>query len=79
MDALLFDSFFLIAAFLSVAAAVAFLIFLAGFLPGASHLITLSGHAEHLTHYRTRALWGTTLLIFIFFVWEAIRWIAGLF
>ena len=79
MIGLLADPVFYIGAFLSVAAAVAFLIFIAGFLPGAPHLINLSGNADHLAHYRARAMWGFMLLLFLFIVWEVIRFLAELF
>lgn len=79
MDAMLSDPLFYIGGALSIAAAVAFIIFASGFFPGLSHLFTLSGNANSLPGHRFRAMWGFTLLLFIFILWELIRWFAELF
>jgi len=79
MDALLSDPLFFIGLALSIAAAAAFIVFASGFFPGLPHLFTLSGNAESLPGHRFRAMWGFTLLLFIFILWELIRWFAGLF
>ena len=68
-----------IVVFLSAAGALSFLLFLAGFLAGLPQLFTISMHAEHLAHARTRAVWGVILMIFFFVLWEAVRFVAGLF
>lgn len=60
-------------------AAIAFLVFLRGFLSGFMPLFTLEGHSGHMAHHRTRAVWGVLLLAFIFVLWEIVRWFAGLF
>ncbi len=63
----------------SVAAGLAFLLFLRGFLSGLKQLSTIDENVEHLEHYRTRAIHGVTLLVVIFIAWEAFRWFIGLF
>ena len=68
-----------IVVFFSFAGTMAFLLFLRGFLAGFSQLLTINMHAQHLEHARTRAVWGVLLLIFLFVLWEAVRYVAGLF
>ncbi len=63
----------------ALCAALAFLVFLRGLLSGIPHLSTFSSNEEHLEHHRTRATWGVMLLLFIFILWEAVQWVAGLF
>lgn len=63
---------------MSLCAAVAFIIFLAGFAGGLPHLFTNSESDEHMEHSRTRTMWGLGWLILIFGVWEIIRFLWGL-
>ncbi len=64
--------------FLSVFAAFAFIIFLAGFLSGLQHLYKIDENADNLVTYRTRAFWGASLLVVLFFIWESVRAVAGI-
>lgn len=62
-------------------AALAFLVFLRGFLSGSPHLFTISGNEGHLHHHRVRQTWGVLALLAIFIVWEIVRtvahWVTG--
>ncbi len=68
-----------IVVFLSAMGALSFLVFLAGVAGGVKQLFTINAHAEHLAHARTRAVWGVLLMTLLFVLWEAIRWMFGLF
>jgi hypothetical protein len=58
-------------------AAIAFLIFLRGFLPGIPKVFTMDEHDEHQEHRRVRATWGFFILLYLFIAWEIVRWILG--
>lgn len=60
-------------------AAIAFLLFLRGFFAGLPKVLTIDAHDEHQEHYRTRVTRGFFILLYLFIVWEIVRWIAGLF
>ncbi|HEY4501706.1 MAG TPA: hypothetical protein VJJ20_01390 [Candidatus Paceibacterota bacterium] len=60
-------------------AAIAFLVFLRGFLSGLPKVFTMDAHEEHQEHHRTRVTWGFFMLLYLFIIWEIVRWIAGLF
>lgn len=64
--------------FLSLMAALSFVVFLRGFLGGLKQLTTINENAEHLEHMRTRAIWGVVLLAALLIVWECVRWVAAL-
>lgn len=57
--------------------AVAFLIFLAGFLGGAPNLVTMNEADEHVRHARTRAIWGAGWLIILFGFWRLVVFLSG--
>jgi hypothetical protein len=73
------NPFFIIGALLSFVAALAFLVFLRGFLSGIQNAFLQQSHAGHHREHRLRTIWGVLLLIVIFIVWEIVRWFAGLF
>jgi hypothetical protein len=56
-------------------AAIAFLVFLRGFLSGLPHIFTLAGNDEYMPNHRRRAIWGTMMLLALFIVWEIVAWI----
>lgn len=58
-------------------AAIAFLVFLRGFLSGLPKVFTMDWHEEHQEHHRVRVTWGFFLLLYLFIVWEIVRWIFG--
>ena|ERR1700722_16803121 len=58
---------------------VGFLLFLRGFFTGISHVIKQDGHAEHMDHYRTRAVWGVLIMAYFLGLWEILRWIFSWF
>jgi hypothetical protein len=64
-------------------AAIAFLTFLRGFLSGFPSLFTMNWNEEHQEHYRIYATWGVMMLLYIFILWEIVRWVlfglSGLF
>ena len=60
-------------------AAIAFIIFFMGFVGGLSRVFTMDAHEGHQEHHRVRATWGFFLLVYLFIVWELVRWFAGLF
>ncbi len=57
--------------------AVAFLIFLWGFASGLPKVFTISWHDEHQEHNRVRVTWGFMMLVYLFIIWELLRWILG--
>lgn len=75
----LFNPMPVIGAFLSIVAALAFLVLLRGFLSGVMYLFTLNGNDDFLLHARIRVLWGFMLLVFFWSVWEIARWVYALF
>jgi hypothetical protein len=60
-------------------AAIAFLVFLRGFMSGLPRIFTLDAHEEHQHHHRVRVTWGFFMLLYLFIVWELLRWAFGLF
>lgn len=58
-------------------AAIAFLIFLRGFLSGLPKVFTMDWHEEHQEHHRVRVTWGFFMLLYLFIVWEIVRFVAG--
>ena len=73
------DPLYYIGVFFSVAAAVAFLIFLRGFFGGIIKTFTMNESDSHMDHRRVYSVWGVFLLAFLFILWEIVRWIANLF
>ena len=62
---------------LAFVAALSFLVFLRGFLSGLPNLFTLSAHEGHQRRHRVRITWGVILLIFLYIIWEILRWLVG--
>ena len=60
-------------------AALAFLVFLRGFLSGLPAMFTLVSHDEHQKHHRVRVTWGVISLIALFIIWQLVRGVAGFF
>jgi hypothetical protein len=60
-------------------AALAFLVFLRGWLGGVGNIFKMSGHDEHLEHAYTRQVWGVLLMAALFYVWEIVRTMASWF
>jgi hypothetical protein len=58
-------------------AAIAFLTFLRGFLSGLPSVFTMDWHEGHQEHYRVYCTWGVMALVYLFIVWELVRWIVG--
>ncbi|HEV7449718.1 MAG TPA: hypothetical protein VGP13_04250 [Candidatus Paceibacterota bacterium] len=58
-------------------AAIGVLTFLRGFLSGFSFVVTMDWHEEHQEHYRTYATQGFFILLYLYIVWELLRWIVG--
>jgi hypothetical protein len=58
-------------------AAIAFLLFLRGFLAGIGNIFKMNGHDEHLDHARVRQVWGVMLLAVLFIIWEMVRTVAS--
>ncbi len=58
-------------------AAIAFLVFLRGFLSGLPKVFTMDWHEEHQEHHRVRVTWGFFMLLYLFIVWEIVRWLVG--
>lgn len=58
-------------------AAIGFLIFLRGFLSGLPKVFTIDYHEEHQAHHRVRIMWGFFILLYLFIIWELLRWILG--
>ena len=69
--------------FFAFAAALAFLVFLRGFLSGVPHFFTLSAREDYQLLHRIRVTWGIVLLVFILAIWELLRltinWISSFF
>ncbi|MSR70649.1 hypothetical protein EXS62_01255 [Candidatus Kaiserbacteria bacterium] len=63
--------------FLATLGAVGALLFLAGIGGGLPHLFTYSHGADHMSHARTRAIWGIYLCMVTLGLWEVIRVIIG--
>lgn len=72
------DPMYFVGLVFAFVAAMGFLIFLRGFLSGTPHLFTISGRDDHLKLYRTRQAWGFFILLFLFIVWELLRWVLGI-
>ena len=79
IDAIIANPFVLFQATFALLAGLAFVIFLGGFLGGASNFVTLSENIDHMTHARTRAVWGAGWLFVLFIEWEVLRWLASFF
>ncbi len=58
-------------------AAIAFLVFLRGFLSGLMYLFTLNGNDDFMKQGRIRVLWAYLLIFLIFGLWEVLRWIVA--
>lgn len=57
--------------------ALAFLLFLRGFLGSIGEVFKQNGHEEHVEHSEVRAIWGVLLLGAVFAVWQMTRTIAS--
>jgi hypothetical protein len=64
-----------LAIFFTLASAAAFVVFLWGF----TGYILAHEHEEHQKHASSQIVWGGSLLIQLFILWEVVRWLAGLF
>ena len=75
------DPLFYVGYILSVFAAISFLIFLKGFLQGLQQVVFIDGNEEHLDHEHSREhiTLGVLLMIFIFILWELLRWFVATF
>src|SRR3989344_2198078 len=82
MDAFIQNIFYnplpLFGAALSLFAVLAFLVLLRGFLSGVMYLFTLNGNDDFLRPARIRVFWGFLLLVFVYCVWEILRWIGAI-
>lgn len=76
-DTLLSNPLLYIGDALSAFAAVGFLIFLGGFLPGIGNVFTGKGHETHQEHDRTRVVWGIFIMMTALGLWEIIRYFFG--
>jgi len=54
-------------------AGVGVIYFGAGFFAGIPHLLTQSGHNEHVDHYRYWIVRGICILFYTFMLWELVR------
>ena len=45
-----------------------------GGLSGLPGLFTLSAHDDHQEHHRVRVTWGVMLLLYLFILWELLKW-----
>ncbi|HXK31252.1 MAG TPA: hypothetical protein VJZ94_00670 [Candidatus Paceibacterota bacterium] len=70
---------FYIGAVLAGVAALGFVLFISGLLPGVVPALKESAHAEHTSHRRMRAIWGLYLAVAAFVLWRISLWIAGSF
>ncbi len=61
----------------ALVAAIGFIIFLAGLGAGLPKVFTMDWHDEHQEHHRVRVTWGFFILLYVFIVWEIVRWILG--
>lgn len=57
--------------------AIGFVIFFMGFAAGLPRVFTMDWHEEHQEHHRVRATWGFFIMVYVFIVWEILRWILG--
>ncbi len=60
-------------------AAIALTYFLGGFLAGLPNLFRLSANEHHYHYSRKIVTWGTMCLVYLFILWELLRWTVGLF
>jgi hypothetical protein len=67
-----------IGALLASLAALSFLVFLRGMIPGTVNVFNFNFHHEHLEHAHVRIVWGVLLIAFIFGLWEVLRFFASL-
>jgi cbb3-type cytochrome oxidase subunit 3 len=72
---LMSDPYFYFAGAMSIAGAIAFIIFLWGVMD----YVYSHGNEEEKEHGRTNMLWGTVWLVLIFVMWEFVRFVAGVF
>ena len=79
LESFLADPLYYIGVVFSLAAALAFITFLRGFLSGIVKAFTMNASDSHMDHWRVYSVWGVFLLAAIFVLWEIVRWIAGLF
>ena len=78
VNSFLSDPVWYIGLVLAFLGALAFLVFLRGFLSGTPHLFTLSGHDEHIAHHRVRITWGVWSLLILYIIWRVVVWLADL-
>lgn len=81
---ILWDSFFAnplfyIGALLAGVAAMGFVLFMAGFFPGAVPAVKESGNIEHLSHQRTYVAWGVLLMIAAWSIWQVMLFVGSAF
>ena len=77
LESFVANPLYYIGALFSVLAALAFLVFLRGFLGGIVKAFTMNASDSHMEHARTYSVWGVFLLALLFVLWEIIRWIGG--
>ncbi len=58
-------------------AAIAFVKFFVGFAAGLPKVFTMDYHEEHQEHHRVRATQGFFMLVYLFIIWEIVRWFLG--
>lgn len=82
MDAFIANVFYnplpLIGALLSFLAVATFLVFLRGFLSSVMYLFTLNGNDDFLLHARRRVSWSFLMLVFLFCLWQYVRFVGAL-
>ena len=69
------DAFYYIGAAFALGSAIAFLVFLRGFLGQMQYYFTIAGRADYLDIARTRVVWGVLLLLALFVAWELFAWV----
>lgn len=58
-------------------AAIGFVKFFMGVAAGLPKVFTIDAHDEHQEHHRVRATQGFFILVYLFIVWEILRWFLG--
>ncbi len=62
----------------AVATAAGFGYWAAGFLSEAHHLFDMSGKEEYLEWGRRMCTQGIFIMLYVFIIWEVVRWIAAI-
>jgi hypothetical protein len=78
-SSILSDPMYYIGLIFAFLAALSFLVFLRGGLSGLPGLFTQSAHDDHQHHHRVRVTWGVMMLLFLFMLWELLKWTIAFF